>query len=503
MDHGIPQFYALKDTPQLKSVSPQLYRASGAVIKLLDATAAFVCVGSTTYLMTNHHVLGAHNCPKSGCYGHAEYAFERDGPSYSKLLHLKPVAASADADIAFYAFTPSSASRACLSLAKAAPDASTPITLIGHPRGSLKKYSRGHIIEQWAGFIHVSAFSLPGSSGSPIVNGRGELVGIHHSSIKRNDMFTKTEIIYRGRGSSLKTIRQVLASKDLTGFKSITNPVSFAEAKAHTKLYQQARIKPQLDSTSSTPHFFKRLATACASALKAKPVPTQITRKTFRASVSACTIARDWIDCSPPHQPAAPPPAYAATSQAVAQQLHAQQDPAPIFRICPTASLRTQWRRLFMQVAHSLKAYYGDDEFGWWLKAHALSQTPGTRHWLRGITAELTPPSQHPIRPRVLSYFGQIIRKAGSQLPASTLHRLVHAVKTYPTMPGYSWHLNLIAQTTFDLYAGGHLDKATFDTIISRLAKETKSTVNTLLLIDKLTHQAGKLDPRQAGQLQL
>lgn len=504
MSHGIPQFYAFKDTPQLKSVSPQLYRASQAVIKLLDATAAFVCAGPTTYLITNHHVLGAHNCPKDGCYAHAEYAFERHGPSYSKLLQLRPVAASADADVAFYTFTPSTASGACLSLAKAAPHASTPITLIGHPRGSLKKYSRGHIIEQWAGFIHVSAFSLPGSSGSPIVNARGELVGIHHSSIKRNDMFTKTEIIYRGRGSSLQTIRQVLASKDLKGFKSIKNPVSFANAKAQTKLFQQARIKPQLDATSSTPHFFKRLAAACARALKAQSSLAQTTLKIFRASVSSCTIARDWIDCSPPHHHTPPHPAYVTTSPGAAQQLPMRRNPGSVFRACPAeASLRTQWRRLFMQVAKGLEAYHGDDEFGWRLKAHALSQTPVTRHWLRRLTAELSPPSQHPIRPRTLSYFSQIIRTTGSELPATTLSRLVHAIKTYPTMPGYSWHLNLIAQTTFDLYAQGYLDNATFANMMSRLAGETKTTVGTLLLIDKLTHQAGKLSPRQPSQHRL
>ena len=471
----IPQFYAFKDTHRLKSTHPQLYDASQAVIKLLDATAAFVCANNQTYLMTNHHVLGAHNCAKNGCYAKAQFNFAKKTVSRTQLLHLTPVAGSADADIAFYSFQPTLNPVKCLKLAPSHPG-SAAVTLIGHPRGSLKKYSQGKIIEHWGGFIHVSAFSLPGSSGSPIVNQRGQLVGIHHSSAKRNDMFTKREIIYHGRGSSLNTIKQVLATANTTqglnGYQAVHNPVDFAQAKARAKLYQQARISPQLTTQSTS--FFNQLAWDCEQVLNKFTLSTQATRQTYRTSIQSCKLAKAWIGC--PRD----------------LRLHTTRRIQPYQHCPPSHQARQRWQKLFAKVAQGFQLYHGDDEFVWHLKSHTLSTGTLLSPWLQRITRPLQQP-RNSVKLRTLSQLSQVLNHSSLRLPQLTTHRLVQAVKKYHQIPGYTWHLSLIAQATYNLYESTLLTKPGFDHIMQRLMSEPRSTLNTILLVEKLKHEAYRL----------
>lgn len=480
----IAQFYAFKDVAHLNG---NLKKASDAVIKLLDATASFVCVNSDVYLMTNHHVLGSHNCAADGCYARAHFEFKKNTPSHTQLMHLRPVAANANSDIAFYALPSSYSPPHCLPLALSSQQGDA-VTLIGHPRGGVKKYSKGQIIESWGGFIHVSAFSLPGSSGSPIVNRQGQLVGIHHSSIKRNDMFTRTEILYRGRGSSLQTIKTLLTSLDSQPhnqphakpkrFISISKPVDFAQAKARSRIYRQGRLIPKIKGPYS---FFSRLYKSCKQEVKSLNSKVQ-TLKSIQNSLSSCEIARSWIGCS---------------TDTITRW---KRISAARLEHCPATATREPWQNLFIKIAQHLDQFYGDHSFKWWLAAMSIPTHQPHPQLIRWLTMITKPALQHKgpaYKPRILKQLSQIMAHHSlthhPQLSAyinDHMPKLKATLINYRQIKGFWWHLAVIAKASDDLYIAGYLSQLQRDQILRRIINEPKSTLNTVLLAEKLKYQS-------------
>ena len=123
------------------------------------------------------------------------------------MLFLTPVATDQDVDVSFFHFKEALEDGTFKSLgvpvALELDTIPTPrgllknhIYVLGHPRLGLKKVSSGNIIRLERGHIIVSAYTLPGNSGSPILSEQGKVVGIHHSSVKRNDNVTKSSVLH-------------------------------------------------------------------------------------------------------------------------------------------------------------------------------------------------------------------------------------------------------------------------------------------------------------------
>lgn len=60
-----------------------------------------------------------------------------------------------------------------------------PVNLVGHPSGRLKEITirRNELSLQLTDFLHYSADTEPGSSGSPVFNDQWEVVALHHSGV--------------------------------------------------------------------------------------------------------------------------------------------------------------------------------------------------------------------------------------------------------------------------------------------------------------------------------
>lgn len=474
--HAIPQFHAFKDVRHLPK---QIRSASQAVIKLMDATASFVCHEGRVILMTNHHVLGSHNCSLNGCYASSRFQFEKGQPHQQKQLFLIPIAASEDVDVAFYSFKEvvpnglTSFQPPCLKFPSQKLQGSQ-VTLLGHPRGSLKKFSQGKLIERWRGYIHISAFSLPGSSGSPMVDELGQLIGIHHSSVKKNDMFSASEIIYKGRGSSYKAISKVLREKRTPEFISTRGPVSFSFAKRHALVFQQARVVPKLIGGEN---FFSKLFSSCQREAGLKT----LSLKKFASSHKACTVAKSWLQC----------PSENSLAQDSTTYTHCPKD-------------RQKWHVLFLKVAKSYQRFQGQKGFSWALKAHSLGQNKqksaflakSSQAWLDGASPLITP--------RLLLNTSLVTRETETELSDAAHDRLVSQLVNYQKIQGYHWHLGRIALTAFHLFLTRQLNITTLEEIFAHLLKEPKLTLNTLLMVEKLQHEAEYISQHQlkvAGSL--
>ncbi|MFI6908995.1 trypsin-like peptidase domain-containing protein [Nonomuraea sp. NPDC050394] len=64
-----------------------------------------------------------------------------------------------------------------------------PVNLVGHPNGRLKEITirRNELTMQLDHFLHYSADTEPGSSGSPVFNDQWEVVALHHSGVPGED----------------------------------------------------------------------------------------------------------------------------------------------------------------------------------------------------------------------------------------------------------------------------------------------------------------------------
>jgi hypothetical protein len=128
------------------------------------------------HLITNYHVLG-------------KAAMARVRTPDGREFNIKAIQADDEADDLVEALVDVSIGSApYLIPASAAPEVGEPVMVIGSPWGVDKVASRGNVhavleVPKFGRCIVHSAHSFPGSSGSPLVNAQGEVMGIETAAI--------------------------------------------------------------------------------------------------------------------------------------------------------------------------------------------------------------------------------------------------------------------------------------------------------------------------------
>ncbi len=132
---------------------------------------------SYEHLITNYHVLG-------------KAAMARVRTPDGREFNIKAVVAEDEADDLIEAVVDiSSGSVPYLTAASTDPKVGEPVLVIGSPLGVDKVVSQGTVEALMAvpkfgrGIVH-SAHSFPGSSGSPLVNAQGEVIGIETAAVQ-------------------------------------------------------------------------------------------------------------------------------------------------------------------------------------------------------------------------------------------------------------------------------------------------------------------------------
>ena len=542
--HHIPQFTAFKHPYQLQNLNVK--KASKAVVLINNsATGFFVNYKKNNYLMTNDHVLGSNHCAISGCYINIDVDFEHNKTSKNITLFVTPEGSRADIDVAIFSYkqvikihnnltlthyTPpyilqlankinnhfsknkSSKNNPLLTLSNQAIS-SDDYYLIGHPRTGLKKYSTGKIIQLSKGYIYLDAFSLPGNSGSPIVNQKGKLVGIHHSSKKRNDMFSRTQLIYLSRGSSLGSLKKILQAADQKDplykrhYININNKRYFKKAKKLWKAYMLARKNPTIYGSNP---FFSHLYDDCKKNIDL----STFNIKKYQKSYHSCTIAFKSINncinlAKNDHQKISfvylLPPAKSIPSnsqhRSSSTKPYAQNNP-----YCESLfSANKNWNKLFNRISRGYQRFAGaGDSSKMWGHGHVIASRI---HQPEKINAsDITKFKQLSLNQVLIitksladyhRYFKSTPNISTNIIPKNTktthqnkLKKLLKSsVINFDKHLGYQYQLETLAEMAINLHQANIITKNQLINILRKIQNHQRLTLYSKLAIEKMIYK--------------
>ena len=83
---------------------------------------------------------------------------------------------------------------------------------MGHPEGALKKWTDGQVTDANGQWITTTAYTLPGDSGSPILNDQGQVIGLLHRGPTSEDLFAENGVDMYSLGTASAPIVAAMAA---------------------------------------------------------------------------------------------------------------------------------------------------------------------------------------------------------------------------------------------------------------------------------------------------
>jgi hypothetical protein len=265
----------------------------------LEATASFISPDGL--LLTNNHVLGVGICPIEGCYAQLTSNFQRGAPvPQPTTVFLVPKAVDIGLDMAVLQASVVPGGPALQTPNYLTIDARTPaslqgthVTVIGHPEGSVKKWSSGEVVSADGNWITTNAFILPGNSGSPLLDDHGHLVGLMHRSPDGEDLITDDGLNASSIGTASSALVAALSQPLPGSMGSIAAPATDAEVVANQLLYLTARV-PTANVGGVQKQVLASLGEACDAALA---VTDYASPDDLTSALAPCIDGELWIEC--------------------------------------------------------------------------------------------------------------------------------------------------------------------------------------------------------------
>lgn len=483
----ITEYDSLQD---IENAPKEIRKISSAVFRFEGGTGSFVKFGDEIFIMTNNHVLGYKHCSRKGCFAKAVFNYEKGKQAVFKNLFVTPAAVSEDVDVSFFRFKEINEAgdfmtvrpNLYLEFETNRAEVGETVYPIGHPRTSIKKFSSGQVVKYENGYMHVNALTLPGNSGSPIVNIAGKIIGIHHSSVKRNDGFTREGLLYVGRASSspaiLKVLEAGLSDPDtlLAKFWNVDRAVSFSSAKSFTRIYKKSKTIPMLTTGKD---FFETLYDDCSRRLD-----LETTRSAkFARSHESCSVALNWIGCAAPEKEVSVKYILASTLT----------DSHPDFdgygSYCPRGKMKSKWANLFLKIGRKYRDFHGKDPLVWTAEGMSkLASDPkrASKIASTNIRKELNN-SNNMVSVSTILMLSQY--SSVEKIDKINGIDLVELVKKYREIPNYEYDLADIADATQALYENNHLDKDELKEIVDSILAESQLSLNAKLAVEKIAFE--------------
>jgi hypothetical protein len=461
----LPSFNDLGDAPA------EIQTAARAVVRLHTAwaygTGSFI--SSTGLLLTNNHVLGDTVCPVEGCFLEISQLYQRGQPRVDpSTVFAVPVAVDVGLDMATVQLyqQPGGAMLSTSDYLSFDPQEAGAllgehVTIVGHPLGDLKKWTDGFVVDATGKWFTSTAYTLPGNSGSAVLNDAGQIVGLLHRGPVSQDLFTDNGVNIYSVGTGSAPIAAAMNAPLPNTMLSNVAPTTTAQFLANDFVYLNSRIATvTADSVSASA--VSLLGQACDSALA---------RNDFQSiddmyiALAPCYDAQAWIEC----------------------RTDAYQEPYGV--VCPAAQEVSAWHDRYQSVSRLWVTMNGTVDY--YTVSSAVARLYGSVSL--GATAARDSLLQaigdvNPVLDYELAYY-----LAAFAIDSYDGIVIKDYITNYRQVLHYELQADYIAYAATWLYAHHSMSKTDLVAFLKQLMSDPKSSVGTELDIEAALYELDAL----------
>jgi V8-like Glu-specific endopeptidase len=461
---SLPSLYDVRIAP------PPIQTAAEAVVRVHTAgqygTGAFV--SPTGLLLTNDHILGDTVCPVEGCTIQLSFDHQRGKPPQNPVtVSAVPQAVDVGLDMALVQIrnlgggpfsTPAFLN---VNNLDAAALVGAHVTVVGHPEGELKKWSSGLVTDAFGTWFTTTAYTLPGDSGSPVLDDAGNLVGIIHRGATGEDLISGTGVNVWSTGTASAALTAAMSAPLPAVMVSLAAPTTAAALVARDLVYLNGGLGGNTVMVDGTPRTaLSVLGDACDAALARTDF---VSPDDLTTALVPCNDATRWIECRVDASAAA----YAT--------------------VCPSTADAASWSDRYDAMNQAWVAMNGNTDlspvsFG--VAALSLSKTAGLDAGAARLTAVLAAVGS-PIDFSIandLAAFGVESYAGGDSLAW---------LRSYPGVADYQLYASSIASAFLWWNDNGQVAQDELVLVLGKLVLDPNVSIGSKLYIDQAAYDRG------------
>jgi hypothetical protein len=334
----------------------------------------------------------------------------------------------------------------------------THIHVVGHPEGRLKKWSEGQVVDSDGTWVWFNAYSLPGNSGSPVLDDQGHMVGILHRGPTAQDLFSNRGVDEFAIGTASAALVTGMGKPLPAATRSLTAAATDAEVVAHPFVYLNAQ-RPQAMVNGAPKDVLSSLGEACDVGLARQDYASP---DDLATALAPCTRAEFWIEC--------------------------RGDVPARFGVCPANG--SLWLARLQGVYDHWRALNGElslYEVSFGVAALSSSKSTGriaAAQKLGQALADANPPLDF----RIANYL------AAFNVDTYRGTRVLDFLHAYTSVPDYALSGTSIANTALWLNGDSVLTWPDTLSLLRALAGDDKIDIGTKLFIEDVRYQSKALD---------
>jgi hypothetical protein len=294
---NLPSFHDISGAPS------KIQTAAEAVVRIRMAagygTGAFI--SSSGLLLTNDHVLGDTVCPIEGCSIQLTFGLELGKPVPSPMtVFAVPQAVDVGLDMTVAQIYDAPGGTALPTPAfltfhdlDAASLLGMHVTIVGHPEAALKKWTDGLVVDAFGDWFTADAYSLPGNSGSPLLDDDGNIVGLIHRGPTSEDLITNDSVDVYSIGTASAPLDAAMAAPLPSEMISLTAETTGQDLVTNNLVYLNGRaVEASVGGTAT--NVLSALGQACDAALARTDF---VSPDDLTAALQPCSDGQRWIEC--------------------------------------------------------------------------------------------------------------------------------------------------------------------------------------------------------------
>ena len=451
----LPSFHEVNTAPA------KIQTAAEAVVRIRMAagygTGAFI--SSSGLLLTNDHVLGDTVCPIEGCSIQLTFDFQIGKPVPTPMTVFavpQSVDVGLDMAIAQIYDAPGGTPLATPSFLgfhdlDAASLLGTHVTVVGHPEGALKKWTDGQVVDAAGDWFTTDAYTLPGNSGSPMLDDNGEIVGLIHRGPTSEDLITDDSVDVYSIGTASASLSAAMSAPLPAEMISLAADTTVQGLIANDLVYLNGRATGASVGGTET-NILGTLGQACDTALARTDF---VSPDDLAAALQPCNDGQRWIECR-----------YDETLPAYGV-------------VCPSASDTSAWANRFQMMNQLWVAMNGNADltpvsFG--IAALSSSKAAGLSAGATSLDAAVTSAGQA-LDFSVANYLSAFA------VPSYAGNDTLTWLRAYKTQPDYALYATSIASAFLWSTDNGRIDSTEARSVLADLAGNGNVTVGSNLYI--------------------